>query len=462
MLISILSAVIIFGILVVVHEAGHFAMAKRLGVRVIRFSIGYPPKIFGIRRGETEYSIGATPFGGYCRMLGDEVGEEPRPEEIGDYSRELALDVLDAARQHGTVIYGNSADERMLAIAKQVCGNEQAGGTSLALDADPAAAREIIGRELSAEEAVVLNEINATGNVDEAVKKITEQPDRILVKSYGTRCFPTQALWKRALIVLAGPGANILFAPILLTLVFMYGVPVPLPVVGDVKSDLPAHAAGLKHGDVIVSINGKPMDTWNEFAETVRSSNGAPLKLDVKRIVDGSAVHESIVLKPTRQDEKTVTGKSVPTWVIGVTPSGDAKIQRFGPLDASVHAVASTWNLTGQLIVGIASIVTGSTPIREALGGPIRIAQMAGQYAHQGLADAAMFTVMLSIELGIINLLPVPLLDGGHLLFFVFEGARGKPLELKYREMMLQVGLFLLVALMAFVIFNDISHIVQG
>jgi regulator of sigma E protease len=114
------------------------------------------------------------------------------------------------------------------------------------------------------------------------------------------------------------------------------------------------------------------------------------------------------------------------------------------------------------MVVGIASIFSGSTPVRDALGGPIMIAQLAGQEAHRGFANLAMFTVMLSLELGIINLLPVPLLDGGHLLFFAFEGARGKPLELRYREAMLQVGLFLLVALMAFVIFNDISRIVQG
>jgi regulator of sigma E protease len=126
------------------------------------------------------------------------------------------------------------------------------------------------------------------------------------------------------------------------------------------------------------------------------------------------------------------------------------------------EAVETSWEMSVQMVVGIASIFSGSTPVREALGGPIMIAQLAGQEAHRGLANLAMFTVMLSLELGIINLLPVPLLDGGHLLFFVFEGARGKPLELRYREAMLQVGLFLLVALMAFVIFNDISRIVQG
>jgi len=115
-----------------------------------------------------------------------------------------------------------------------------------------------------------------------------------------------------------------------------------------------------------------------------------------------------------------------------------------------------------MLVSGIAKIVTGATPVREALGGPIMIAQMAGQQAHEGFANIALFTVMLSLELGIINLLPVPMLDGGHLAFFVIEGVRGKPLKVRHREIAQQVGLFLLVVLMAFVIFNDISRIVQG
>jgi regulator of sigma E protease len=145
-----------------------------------------------------------------------------------------------------------------------------------------------------------------------------------------------------------------------------------------------------------------------------------------------------------------------------VTPRGDTITRRFNPISAVIHAVTTTASLTAQLVVGIASIVSGAIPIREALGGPIMIAQVAGREAHQGFASVAMFTVMLSLELGLINLLPVPLLDGGHLAFFVFEGLRGKPLAIRHREIALQVGLFLLVALMAFVIFNDISRIVQG
>jgi regulator of sigma E protease len=115
-----------------------------------------------------------------------------------------------------------------------------------------------------------------------------------------------------------------------------------------------------------------------------------------------------------------------------------------------------------MLVEGIYKIINGSTPVRQALGGPIMIAQIAGREAHEGFASVALFSVMLSLELGIINLLPVPMLDGGHILFFLIEGVRGKPLQVRHREIAQQVGLFLLVVLMAFVIFNDISRIVQG
>jgi regulator of sigma E protease len=446
MIASIFYAILVFAVLVVVHEAGHFAMAKKVGVRVLRFSVGYPPKVLGFRRGETEYSIGATPFGGYVRMLGDEVGEKPTPDEIKLYLHEIGLDLIGAAREHGAVLDAADFDDNLRTLAERL----SASGAGVA--------QTILGRELKPDEALLLNEVRGESKVDDAIKTLAEHPPTVLVEKYCERAFPTQSLGKRVLIVLAGPISNIIFAPLLLTFVFMYGVPQLLPVVGKTTKDLPAAKAGLQVGDKIVSVNGQPMETWADFSKTVKAGDGSPVKLEIDR----NSAHSNIVITPTRLDQKTIYGTNATTWVIGVQPRGDEIAKRYGPIDAVKEACETSVEMTVQMVVGIASIFTGSTPVREALGGPIMIAQMAGQEAHRGIANLAMFTVMLSLELGIINLLPVPLLDGGHLLFFVFEGIKGKPLELRYREAMLQVGLFLLVALMAFVIFNDISRIVQG
>src|SRR5580704_12936097 len=446
---SILYAALVFAVLVVVHEAGHFAMAKKVGVRVLRFSVCYPPKIFGFRRGETDYSIGATPFGGYVRMLGDEVGEKPTPDEIKLYLHEIGLDLITAAREHGAVLDGSDFDNQLRALAERL---SQSGA---------GVAQTVLGRELKPDEALLLNEVRRHPKVDDAIKELADHPPRVLVEAYCSRAFPTQSLGKRILIVLAGPLSNIIFAPLLLTLVFMYGVPQLLPVVGKTTKDLPAAKAGLQVGDRILTVNGQPMETWADFSKTVKAGDGSPVKLEIER-KNGTPAHTTIVIKPTRLDQKTIYGTNATTWVIGVQPNGDETTKRYGPIGAVKEACETSVEMTVQMVVGIASIFAGSTPVKDALGGPIMIAQMAGQEAHRGFANLAMFTVMLSLELGIINLLPVPLLDGGHLLFFVFEGIKGKPLELRYREAMLQVGLFLLVALMAFVIFNDISRIVQG
>jgi regulator of sigma E protease len=478
MISSIFYFALVFAVLVVVHEAGHFAMAKKVGVRVLRFSIGYPPKVLGFRRGETEYSIGATPFGGYVRMLGDEVGEKPTPDEIKLYLHEVGLDLIGAAREHGAALAGSGFDDNLRIVAERLSGTPdiggpahapisvQSGNTALATslpDAPPVpmlalAPANIIGRELKPDEALLLNEVRRQPKIDDAIKALAEHAPAALVEEYCKRAFPTQSLGKRILIVLAGPLSNIIFAPLLLTFIFMYGVPQLLPVVGKTTKDLPAAKAGLQVGDRILAVNGQPMETWADFSKTVKAGDGSPIKLEITR--DGA--RSTIVITPTRLDQKTIYGTNATTWVIGVQPSGDSVSKRYGPIGAVREACETSVEMTVQMVVGIASIFTGSTPVRDAIGGPIMIAKMAGQEAHEGLANLAMFTVMLSLELGIMNLLPVPLLDGGHLLFFVFEGIKGKPLELRYREAMLQVGLFLLVALMAFVIFNDISHIVQG
>jgi regulator of sigma E protease len=455
MITSILSAVIIFAVLIIVHETGHFLMAKRSGVRVIRYSVGYPPKLFGIRRGETEYAFGATPLGGYVRMLGDEVAEEPTAETLEGYVRELQLDLLEAARHHGAAAsLGTEPAQMLLTLAHR----RAAGG-----DATSAEAKAILGRALRPDEALLLAEVERHGAVDEAIKALVESRPRELLECYRAQAFPTQSLATRIKIVLAGPLANILFAPVLMAIVFMYGVPYVKPILGEIKQGMPAYAAGLRKGDQIVAVNGKKVADWADLSDAIKAGNGAQIKIDFARPAqNASASQMSLLVTPRREKEDTGYGNKAPVWIIGVLPRGDEGVRRYGPLGAIRESVVATAELSGRLVMGIVLIINGTTPARQALGGPIMIAKMAGREARQGFADVAGFTVMLSLELGIINLLPVPLLDGGHLFFFLIEGVRRKPLQLRHREFAMQIGLLLLVALMTFVIVNDISHIMHS
>ena len=491
MITSIVSAVIILGTLVLIHEAGHFLVAKRCGVRVLRFSIGYPPRLFGIRRGETEYVVGGTPFGGYVRMLGDEIGDELGPSDVQVFLTEVSRDLSQAMDQaaaadpalraqiesirsesgkigskNGQQLKLAIGDNRMAAEGAETAEGPQADDPVLHLtqvlsrsgDADGTLGR-ILGRPPREDERDLLEEVERRGNSADAIKFLSEHRPPSMTRQIEKRSFPTQSLAKRFAIVLAGPAANIALAPILLAIVFMYGVPKMLPVVGQTQKNMPAAKAGLKSGDKILAINGQPVESWDDLSSAIKKSNGTPLELKLERKAGQGSIVETLPVTAVRVNESNSFGAQ---WVIGVLPRGDNTIERENPFIAIPHGVTETFRMTGLLVVGIAKIFTGATPVRQALGGPIMIAQMAGREARQGLANVLMFTVMLSVELGIINLLPVPMLDGGHLFFFAVEGMRGRPLKVRHREIAQQVGLFLLVMLMAFVIFNDISRIVQG
>ena len=247
-----------------------------------------------------------------------------------------------------------------------------------------------------------------------------------------------------------------------MTVVFMYGVPYVKPVLGEIKQGMPAYAAGLRKGDQILAVNGAKIENWADLSDAIKAGNGEQIKIDFARPApNASPSTMSVLVKPRLEKEDTGYGNKTSVWIIGVLPRGDEGTKRYGPFKAVYQSVVSTVDLSGRLVMGIAQIFNGTTPARQALGGPIMIAKMAGKEAKRGFADVAGFTVMLSLELGIINLLPVPLLDGGHLFFFLIEGLRGKPLQLRHREFAMQIGLLLLVALMTFVIVNDISHIMQ-
>ena len=356
---STVSAIIVLGVLIFVHELGHFIAAKLNGVRVLVFSLGFGPRLFGFKAGETEYVLSAVPLGGYVKMLGESRDEDAEGEA----------------------------------------------------EAEP----------------------------DEDEKAVS---------------YAFKSPWRRLAIIIAGPGANIVFAAFVFSLVYLFGVPSLLPVVGEVNYKMPAFSAGIKPGDRIVKIDGRKIATWDELSSAVRSSGGRQLRIGIERA--GERLQIAIV--PQKIESKNMFGEPVTSYVIGVTAAGKTAIKHYQPGRALVEGLKETWNVAYLTVVGFIKMVERVIPAKE-LGGPIMIAQMAGQHAKAGILSLLYFMGIISVNLGILNLFPIPVLDGGHLLFITLELILGRPVSRRKIELAQQVGLCLLVSLMVFVFYNDLARI---
>lgn len=349
---GLLVAVLLLGVLIFVHELGHFLAARMLGVGVERFSIGFGPKIWGIQKGETEYVLALIPLGGYVKL----VGEDP-DEEVGEEVKE--------------------------------------------------------------------------------------------------RSFSHKPLGVRVAVVAAGPFFNLLLAVVVMTGVYLVGVPVLEPVVGQVMAGSPAERGGLKPGDFIVSIDGKKIESWGDLAAVVQRNPGKPLKVVVKR--KGRLVTLTVV--PEKVEARNIFGEKKVVGKVGIVAAGTYRIQRANPFMALIRGVEYTVNMIYLTLVGIVKILERVVPAKS-VGGPILIVQMASKQVKSGFISLLTFMAFISINLGIINLFPIPILDGGHLLFFAIEGIRGKPVSTRTREMAQQVGLAIIIAIMALAFYNDISRII--
>ncbi len=347
---SIITFLIVLGVLVFVHEFGHYIVARLCGVQVQTFSLGFGPKLISRQWGPTEYCISIIPLGGYVRLLGDDPKEEV-PEE------------------------------------------------------------------------------------------------------QRARSFLAQNVKKKISIVVAGPAFNLLLALLIFIGVFMIGVPTLISEVGEVQPGSAAAAAGMKTGDRIVEINGTPIVQWEEIRETLQKSEGKELGFVVER--EGARV--DLKVTPTMKETQDVLGDSHRLWLIGILPKGTHTIKQYDPLTAAWMGTKRTGEMIVLNVLGIFRLIQGRIP-SDTIGGPILIAQMAGQQASEGIMNVILFIAILSINLGIINLFPIPILDGGHLLFFIIEGILGRPLSLKKREIAQQVGLFIIISLMVFAFYNDIMR----
>ncbi len=345
---------VLLGILIFVHELGHFFVAKRLGIRVLKFSLGFGPTLIGTRRGETEYVVSAIPLGGYVKLYGEDP-EEELPEEESRVS------------------------------------------------------------------------------------------------------FSARPVSHRLATVAAGPFMNFVLAVVVFTVLSLIGTPILQAVVGEVSSDMPAAAAGLRQGDRVLAVDGVSVTSWDEMAEAIAGSGGGEITLRLER--DGESLTVPVV--PTRRTSHNLLGESVDRPMIGIAPAGVVAVRSYPLWEAPWAGLKETGRWTWMTVEVLGKMVVGRVSPRN-LGGPIAIAQMAGETARAGLLSFLFLVAVLSVNLAVLNLLPIPILDGGHVLFFGIEALRGKPVSIRNREVAQQVGLVILLMLMAYVIYNDVARLVTG
>jgi regulator of sigma E protease len=287
------------------------------------------------------------------------------------------------------------------------------------------------------------------------VKMVGESPDSELDPSEIPISFTHKHVFKRILIVAAGPLFNILLAVIIFFGIFQIsGLLILKPGIGEVNEGTPAYRAGLKKDDLVVSIDGTDISSWEDMANAIMASKGKTLEISVLR-------EDTILTKnvtPEVKQFKNIFNEDVDRYVIGITASGEVLKKDLNFFQALSESFIQTYQITTLTIKGVVKLFQG-TVSPKTLGGPIMIAQMAGQQAKEGVVNLIFFIALISINLAILNFLPIPVLDGGHLLFFFIEAVKGSPVSVKVREISQQAGIFVLILLMIYVFYNDIARV---
>ena len=374
MIITILVFLLILTILVLIHEAGHFFVAKKLGIKVEEFGFGLPPRVFGIRRGETIYSINLLPIGGFVKLYGeDSAGGGKLKVESGKLSPQMR---------------------------------------------DPAEA----------------------GKVDLE------------------RAFFSRPVWQRALVVVAGVVMNFLLAVLIITYFFgISGVQVPgnKVFVTDIAKDSPAQSAGLKTGDQVISINGEKITSPSQLASITKKYLGEKLSL---KILQENKTEKNIEVTP----RKTYPANQGP---IGVGISSDVITKKYPLYQAPFVGLVQALNYSWLILSGLGSVVyqlVTAASVPKGVAGPVGIAQLTGQFVAVGPLAVLSFVSLLSLNLAILNILPIPALDGGRLFFILIEAVTGRKVSQKFESYAHAIGMVLLLALIALITLSDIIRFISG
>ncbi len=437
---------VVLGILVAFHELGHFLAARWVGVKVLKFSLGFGPKLFGRQMGETEYLLSAIPLGGYVKLFGEEETEAVTAE---DRRRSFAHQGL-----WGKVLIVAAGPGFNFILAYLIFAAWLSTGYTLPVPSfkDIAADIEAVAADSPAAKAGLM--------VGDRIKKINGRDIATRVelldaaaKGKGApltleilRDGRTETLTITPIPAPGQPAADEENA-------YYLGIEEIPPVVNEVVPGKPAAAAGFKEGDRVLSIEGTPIHTWTQMTGLVKESPGKTLHVDILR--EGRRI--SLTVTPSAETA-TVNGQSVTVGKIGIAGPDRSLMKSSSPVAAIYDGLQATWKWTELTVVGLYKMVVGDISSKN-IGGPLTIAKISGEAAAQGPSNVVFLIALLSINLGVLNLLPIPILDGGHLLFFLIEGILRKPLGERQREVAQQVGLVLLVGVMVFAFWNDLERI---
>jgi len=441
------------GCLIIVHELGHYAIARWCGVKVLRFSIGFGKPLWRriAGRDRTEWVISAFPLGGYVKMLDEREGAVDPSEASRAFNRQSV------GKRFAIVAAGPISNFLFAILLYWVLFMHGIPGMKPVVgDVPPATPAAIAG--LARGDTIVRIDGEAAATWQDARWLLLQHA----VQKDSVRLEVRNAAGEAGVrnLDLSGLEASDLEGDFMRVLGLTRFQPPLKPVIGTVVAASPAERAGLKAGDEILGVNGQPVSQWEDVVRAIRSEPGTALKLRVHR-EDGT--EQALEVTPD-----VVTDRGEKIGRIGAGPrvdpaaiAGLVSEVRYGPLTSLAKAAYKTWDTSVFSLEMLGRMVVGEVSLRN-LSGPITIADYAGQSAQNGWVSYCLFLALISISLGVLNLLPVPLLDGGHLMYYTFEFFKGSPVSDKVMEIGQQIGMALLVMLMAFALYNDINRLISG
>ena len=454
-LLSIFGFLLAVGLLVAVHEWGHFWVARRVGVKVLRFAIGFGPVLYSWRRGETEYALSAIPLGGYVKMLDHREGNVD-PKEAG-----RAFDRQSLSKRAAIVIAGPLANLIFAILAYSLMFMVGVQGFAPVLGEPPAGSSAQLAGLKSGDEVVAVNgrAVNSFDALRIAVMQAGASDQNITLE-VREDALNTPAAAVKTLVL--GDTANGLFASRedpLLQLGLRPWRPLNAPlVVKKISDNAAAAAAGLRVGDVITGYQGEKIAQTEQFLSAIRAHPGQRMSLDVMR--DGETLHINVIPGSKTEGGETF-GYIGASFALDIPESVRERLLRLdrqAPWTALSLASIKTWDMTVLSLQVMGKMLTGQASL-ASISGPLGIADIAGHTLVLGLSMFLGFLALVSLSLAILNLLPVPVLDGGHLLFYLIEAIRGQPLSEQAQLAGQKLGLSLLLALMALAMFNDLSRL---